>query len=406
MSKVKIQKVLKKMGTSDPLQSSFMNQLDEKIIKGKIFRLKKEIELFMNIDNKLLEFFYITIVHIKSDANIQVEINEKLLNEAKLLFAMDENACYPLLKKSNIMRLIVKTCENLIPHKEQLNNKLALSSNFIINHPGFEFNLLPNCNINFKSIFIDENVLEKEKEYVLVSLHLLYKLSYIIYSILAEPDVDIKEFVKSVVQALTELEKRIPRCEKAFKKIRDSIDMMKDNFSGYYKDFVSTGNQSIIMTDFLADLIKKNKTDFQLVRQFKEIMSYLNKAYQSAPKKNKDIDKLLGDLNKFSDVIEKHKDYKESEEKEKKEENKKEKVVKKNTKSGMTVPDEFKSTDEVIDKDELEVKVNNDFNEIFTTITDSFGNFGEFDNEINVDNSDNLEKNEDNSSEASSSNSI
>ena len=74
-----------------------------------------------------------------------------------------------------------------------------------------------------------------------------------------------------------EVKKRIPRCEKAFKKIEESVDLLKENFNGYYKDYVQTQNQMIIMESFVTDVAKNTKADPETTREFRQIISYYRK---------------------------------------------------------------------------------------------------------------------------------
>jgi hypothetical protein len=71
----------------------------------------------------------------------------------------------------------------------------------------------------------------------------------------------------------------IPRAGKAFKKIEESVELLQNNFGGYYKDFISTKNPSIIIENFILDCSKEQNEnmDLDLARQFKKIAMFYKK---------------------------------------------------------------------------------------------------------------------------------
>jgi hypothetical protein len=318
--RVKIKKILKKSGASDPFNSSFMNQMNDKIVERKLKKLDVSVSSFCKLEIQLLEFFYTNFNEYSANAKDLIEkIEDYEAHYRSLIDKVPVVERYKMFKKSHLFNHIIKTCEILIVHKDDLSDKTKLNTDFIFNTPGNELGLIYGWDVNFKHLLMDDDKFEdsgiytKTKTYTLLSLYLMLKGSMHIYEIIMQPDVDIDNFVHTVLSAVDDLEKRIPRCREAFKKLRESVSMLKKNFGGYYGEFVKTGNQSSILTDFVQDLISANKTNIQLVRQFREIMKYLKKAYESAPKKNKEIDDLLKNLNSFSEVIEKNIDKQDSE---------------------------------------------------------------------------------------------
>ena len=49
------------------------------------------------------------------------------------------------------------------------------------------------------------------------------------------------------------------RCKDAFKKIKESVMMLKTNFNEYYRDFVDTSDNTIIMQHFIVDVSKSTE---------------------------------------------------------------------------------------------------------------------------------------------------
>lgn len=319
--RTKIKKILKKSGAHDPFQSSFMENMNVDIIKAKLVKMDKLVANLVSLETKLLDYYYKNFNDYSANAKELLE----MLEDFSQGYTNDKNqekqtavGRYKSFKKSKFLNHIIKTCEYLIVHKDSLSNKTNLDVDFIFNYPGNEVQLIYGWQVDFKQLlyydpsdfnkFATEEFYEKTKQYTLLSCCLLLKTSLGIYDVIVEPDVDIESFVSTVLTAVEDLEKRIPRCKEAFQKLKGSVGMLKKNFNGYYKDYMQTGSKGSILTEFVQDLINNNKADLQLVRQFREIMKYLNKAYQSMPQKNKEIDQLLKNLNNFSDIIEKNND--------------------------------------------------------------------------------------------------
>jgi len=319
MSKsAKIRKILKKAKVDDPFQSSFMDNLDENIIKGKLVKIDKLVANFISLETKLLEYYSKSFEPYSANAGELLESVEDFNQEYENDKTSNPIQRYQKFKKSKFLNHIIKTCEYLIIHKDSLSDKTKLTADFIFNYPGNDLQLIYGWCVDFKQLlyydssdfdkFATEEFYEKTKTYTLLSCCLLLKTSLSIYDVIVEPDVDIDSFVNTVMSSIDDIEKQIPRCKEAFKKLRGSAGLLRRSFSSYYKDYMQTGSKGSILTEFVQDLINDNKADLQLIRQFREIMKFLNKAYQSMPQKNKEIDQLLKNLNNFSDIIEKNND--------------------------------------------------------------------------------------------------
>jgi hypothetical protein len=101
---------------------------------------------------------------------------------------------------------------------------------------------------------------------------------------MTSPDIDVDEFVNVIVSSIDQIKNQpsLSRCTRAFDKIKESVHMLKDNFSEYYKDFLETKNSTIIMENFVIDVSKNTKKDPQLMQQFRKIISH----YRSLAKSN------------------------------------------------------------------------------------------------------------------------
>jgi hypothetical protein len=179
------------------------------------------------------------------------------------------------MKKSNIVNIIIVTCKNLIASKKHYENKDKLSDHFLTKSAGNLFSPLPELSqLNFKRIYIDDILDSNDRTFILIFISKLYEISYQVYQILSSPDVDVNDFVNIIVANIDTVKKQIPRCNEAFSKIVESIDILKDNFDGYYKDFMSCNNPAIIMENFVLDVSKNTKATPKITSQFRRIIAY------------------------------------------------------------------------------------------------------------------------------------
>lgn len=250
----------------------------------------------------------------------EFEWNLNLLEESdKQKFAK----VYNDLKSDKLVGTCISICDSLINYRKHIQNPDDLCHKFIINMPGVDFSPLPFSNLNIKQLFIllstdaqpsgagtlatsnSINVSQKFIELTLLILNKLYCLTMKLYKCYSSPDIDVKEFAEVVMSNLKEVKKQIPRCDKAFKKIEESVAMLQDNFGTYYKDFVETKNQTIIMENFVLDVAKNTKADSETTRQFSEIIKHYKKIAQQQIK-NPQLKMLFDKVNDNFNQLEKH----------------------------------------------------------------------------------------------------
>jgi hypothetical protein len=186
------------------------------------------------------------------------------------------NEVYSEIKKSSIINTIIITCKNLIPHKKSIEDVNELKDKFLLKG-GLNFAPLPFLIFNFKQIYIDDRLSEDNKDFILIILHKLYTISHEIYDTLSSPDIDVNEFVTIIMSSIDDVKKHIPRCDQAFNKIAESVDLLKGNFSTYYKDYISSNNPTIIMENFVLDVSKNTRASPTLTAQFRKIIAHYRK---------------------------------------------------------------------------------------------------------------------------------
>ena len=221
--------------------------------------------------------------YLKEDLSIEKDALEKLMasfkDYSKIPPAESDkfSEVYTNIKKCNVVNTIIITCKNLIPYKKSLEDIKNLKDKFLTKSGGINFAPINGLVFNFKHIYIDDRLTVENKEYLLIILHKLYTIGYDLYNILSSPDVDVGEFVTVIMSSIDDVKKHIPRCDQAFNKIAESVDLLKGNFNGYYKDYVSSNNPTIIMENFVMDVSKNTKASPTLTTQFRKIISHYRK---------------------------------------------------------------------------------------------------------------------------------
>lgn len=180
-------------------------------------------------------------------------------------------------KKCSLVNAAVVTCKNLIPHKKSLQEQGALRDGFLSRGGGTLFCPLPDLALNFRQVYIDDRLKEGDREFVLIVLHKMYAISHDVYEAVSAPDVDVGEFAEVIMESIKEVRRHIPRCDQAFAKIVESVEILKGNFGGYYKDYVASNNPTIIMENFVLDVSKTTKATPLVTAQFRKIIAHYRK---------------------------------------------------------------------------------------------------------------------------------
>jgi hypothetical protein len=217
---------------------------------------------------------------------------------------------YKSLKESYVTEQYLLLCKTLLKNSDSIKDKNSLNDNFIKSYPGTDFHIFPFAKINFKFLFshlLEENTdsiqeLEEAKTYILLSLNMLYITTYDIYQLVSSPDINIDKLSEVVIMAITSAKKQIPRCDKAFKVISNSFDLLKNNMNGYYKAFVATSNPTIILENFIMDLTKAPAISTDVILQFKKIAMFFRRKAESRPKDPK-LEAIFGTLDKIMKIM-------------------------------------------------------------------------------------------------------
>lgn len=183
------------------------------------------------------------------------------------------------IKKCNIVNIIIVTCKNLLQYKKFIEDKGQLSDTFLTKTAGNVLSPLPDFPLmNFKRIYNDDILTQNDRNFIIMFMSKMYEISYNTYEALSSPDVDVNEFVAIILNSIDQIKKHIPRCNEAFDKIVESVDILRNNFDLYYKDFLSSNNNAaIIMENFVLDVSKNTNATPRITSQFRTIIAHYRK---------------------------------------------------------------------------------------------------------------------------------
>ncbi len=259
---------------------------------------------------------------VEAPANLNLLDDEQKKNFSEIFEQMKNDKV--------IMPTFMAVCNNLVIYRRSISDATALDYHFISSMPGVEFTPFPFTNLNLKQL-VSNIITESSEEslkvpvtsgtnqmmyMMLLLLNKIFTLSYNLYKTYSQPDIDVDEFVNVVISNLKQVKGQIPRCDKAFRKIEESVKLLKDNFGSYYKDFMTTGSSTIIMENFVLDVAKSTNADMETTRQFREIIKYYKKIAQSHIK-NPQLKMLFEKVNENFKELDKHQNIAKSDAEEK-----------------------------------------------------------------------------------------
>jgi hypothetical protein len=217
---------------------------------------------------------------------------------------------YYNMQRSQLIEYVAKLCSQLRQYEKHI---LAGSCAFILKIPGLEWYPIPFSKINFKALYSAPGVGATTIAWITNTFRDLYAEVKQLCIELQTPNIDISKFSEIIIGSLERIQKepQLSRCGAAFKKIRESVDLLKGNFGQYYSDFVSTtadgsaGNGFIIMEHFIADVSKSTPSSPKLKREFAVIVKYFYKAFEKQRAVNPQLnnDAATAAFSRFSSIF-------------------------------------------------------------------------------------------------------
>lgn len=185
---------------------------------------------------------------------------------------------YATMKKSPIVNTFIIMCDRLVPYKRHFANIDKLSYNFINNMSGVDWSPFQFVRLNLKHV-MSLGLGEGANMFVMTVLNRAFTLSHSLYTEIQAPDIDVDQFVEFIMKNIEAVQRQpeLARCDEAFKKIKESVTMLRERFNGYYRDFIDTEDNTIMMQHFILDVSKAGNASAKVAGQFRTIIGYYQK---------------------------------------------------------------------------------------------------------------------------------
>ena len=208
-----------------------------------LLKFNEFIDKFPEHENDFLDIrkFIENIAKISDSGNSITE--ESLKNST----SDNVNTMYKKLKDTAEVQSIIVISGELDKYKKYLSDKNNLGDEFIKREPGLSLKPLTFTNLDLKILWASNKLSIMAKKYILNILSHTYLIGHEMYQTITSPDVDIKKFSRVLINNIDKMKKQIPRCNKAFDIIANSVNMLENKFDGYYKTSVEAENPSIIL---------------------------------------------------------------------------------------------------------------------------------------------------------------
>ena len=240
---------------------------------------------------------------IKNLENIVTDTDKFTEEILKSWPIINVNALYKKLKSIKEVQDIIITSSNLGKYTKYLSDMHNLGDEFIKREPGLSFKPIAFTNLDLKVLWASDKLNTMAKKYILSILSHTYKIGHSIYQLVTSPDIDIKKFSDVLIKNIDKMKKQIPRCDKAFDIIANSVNLLENNFGGYYKTSVEAENPSIIIESFIIDVSMSQKANATVTTQFRKIIMFMKR--QSANSKDPRVSKLFKILNSQFSMMQK-----------------------------------------------------------------------------------------------------
>lgn len=211
---------------------------------------------------------------------------------------------YKMSKESALIKKCIVFCKNITKYKKYLFNNAdhtSESSSFVRNGSFITTMTIlkvtpfePSLKIDFRYLCIKYSLNNEMKKLIADLMADVYCAGHSIYKIIISPDIDVDAFVDKLMSQITAIKKEIPRCSGAFSRIEKATSMLKNNFTDYYKAFVTSKDPNTILQSFIIDVSQQDGVDAKTAAEFSHILAFLRKKSQKIndPKADKIMDKL------------------------------------------------------------------------------------------------------------------
>jgi hypothetical protein len=262
--------------------------------------------LYLNVQldlNQIMDF----AISIKTNIIWESMVDETVNMYVKLN-KQEINQFYKKIKNDWTTKELITLCGKLKRYATNFDTLDNLRDNFIGQEPGLDFRIFDFSSFDLKKVWSNTARNPMVRKFVLTTMHLLYKNLYDLYKTVSSPDVDIEQFTELLIKSIGDLEKRpgLNRCRNAFRRIRDSVGLLRNKFDDYYRDSISAENPNMMVENFILDVANNGTTDARLTREFRLIIQYMHKQGQRSGKtKDPAVQRIFKMLNQNFDLMEK-----------------------------------------------------------------------------------------------------
>lgn len=251
-------------------------------------KYKKLMELLEQFHNLLLDLQSVILDSDDCYQDATRQISEytnciKDLLDSKVDDKDFESAQYNIIKDHDVIQTMIVTCSNLSDIHVHLKKKWEdVDKKFFMRYQPLKFTPFPFAkSLDLKKIWIVDGANKPAiVEYVFTFMSAIFKNVHEVYKTVTSPDVDVAQLSAMIIKALGSLKKQLPRCDKAFKTIEQSVSLLEGNFDSYYKDFVQSKDPTNIFTGFIGDVADTCDSDPQLIFQCRKIVNFYKKSVQ------------------------------------------------------------------------------------------------------------------------------
>lgn len=231
----------------------------------------------------------------------ECEWNYNLAEESKRAEFTHEWAA---IKESALVNQFIVCCSNLAPYEVHFKDENKLNAGFIKSLPGLSWCPFPFVPLDILAIYNLPGVGRCTLDVLMAVLHKVYTFSRLIYNEVSSPDINLDAFGAIILENLSKIESlpALSRCKEAFRKIREALGMLKQNFGGYYREFIVSRDSSCILHSFLVDVQSSAGASPELTRQFATIINFHKKNAAKAntsPQMKAELDRMQGIMDRM-----------------------------------------------------------------------------------------------------------
>ncbi len=227
-----------------------------------------------------------------------VEVNEANIEQFKTSYEQIKS------NSDGILNSYIVMCDRLVVHRAHLESQSQSLPAYFENLATIEVKPFTFSNFNIKYIFSLPEIGGQLRSFICLALHKLYVLSYKLYKDYSEPEVDVEVFISMITENIKAIKKipELSRCNKAFKKIEESVFLIRNNFDTYYKDFITAKDPALFIENYILDVSNNTKQDAETMLQYRRIIEYFKKSSANRPH-NPKVDALFNRINSLASKL-------------------------------------------------------------------------------------------------------